>query len=137
VPKEFRNDIQVVVGSQNLRAGKISSQAMAKILSAKRTHRLTMEQQRILFQAAKRPDFQPQNVGKYAAKIKQGVTNFIESTDHVKYVRLDYSISQKEWDRLWSKHIDGGHFKSMSELFRAILSGKKSETVRFAEKEND
>lgn len=133
VPKEFRGDIVSVVGKQKKKVGKISSQAMTRIINVKRTHKLSPRQEAKLFEAAKKDKFDVANVGKYAVQLKSGNDNFLETVDKVKHVRLDLIITQREYDRLWAKHVDQGIFKSLQEVLKAILAGKKSETVKIVE----
>lgn len=135
VPSEFRKDIQESNSKRDKSGhGKISPQAAHRILAAKRTFRLEPEQVKSLFRAAKSDKFQPQAVEKYAIEVKGGNEDFLKTVDPLKYVKIDIIMTQKEYDRLHNKHISNGIFKSMNELCKAILTGKKSEVIRVEDK---
>lgn len=133
VPKAFRADIVAVVGSQKKKQGKISTQAMTKIINVKRTHRLNPRQESLLYEAAKTEAFAPAMIGKYAVQLKQGNEKFLETVEPIKHVRVDVIFTQKEYDRIWRKFIDEGIFKTVPEFLKAILTGKKAETVKIVE----
>lgn len=133
VPKEFRNDIVILNGNEKRRNGKISAAAAMKINHTVRTHRLSQEHKKLLYVAARADNFEPKLTGKYAIQLKGGNEDFLNTVEPVKHVRLDLMMTQKEFERLQSKHVDGGPFNSVSGFLKAVLQGKKSEHIKIIE----
>lgn len=133
VPQEFRKDIVSVTTKSKKKPGKIAANAMTRILNASRTYHLSAEQEKELFAAARGDNFETHMISKYAMSVKAGHRDFMSQVEPLKHIKLSFAITQKEHDRLHRKHVEDGPFRSVSALMRAILSGKKSETVKIAD----
>jgi ParB/RepB/Spo0J family partition protein len=141
VPEKYRDDIEVRLTpeqkNQRGKAGKISVRAANAIESARKSYRLDAKDAELLYQAAKSDErFKPENVKAYAGAIKQGKKP-LDEVPITRVVRLDFFLTQDEYNRLDKKHISNGPFSSMNSLFKAILKGEKSERVKIIERKKD
>lgn len=135
VPKQFRDDIASTYGNEKKKIGKISAQAMSKILSAQKTQRLEAKHVAKLFEAAKGDKFMPAQTGKYAALLKAGKNDFLDRVEPLKMIRMDFLVTEKEYNRIIGKHVDNGPFKSFVSVMRNVLTGKVAEQVKVIEKD--
>lgn len=128
VPKEFQKDLDVrVTGDKTKTPGKIAITVANAIGVARRKYQLDPNQVKSLFQAAKSDDrFALENVGKYAAAMKDGKKDFVGAAPKLCHIQHQFWISQTTKDALERKFVEGGPFKSLSGLFSAILKGEKS-----------
>lgn len=126
VPKEFRDDLVAIHNNQRKAPGKIAAAAAMKILSAGKSFGLNQGQEKILFAAAKKDEFNTKLIPKYAKQIMAGNNNFLKTETPVKYVSLNFIISQSEYDKLHTKFVGDGPFNSVTAAMKASLMGKVS-----------
>lgn len=126
VPAEFREDIvHSTEGKKRVAPGKIATNVALKIMNAKRSYGLTNSDEKKLFKAAKSDDnFEYRSIQKYAKQLKSGNDDFVNSTKPIKHIRLDFSISQDQYDKIQVKYVDDGPFNSVPALLKAVLMGK-------------
>jgi ParB/RepB/Spo0J family partition protein len=127
VPKEFRNDLEVQHTNQKRTPGKISITTARGIVNATKNYDLPVAEARKLYKAAKEDDrFNSSDIPKYAAAIKRGNNNFIETVRPTFLVQLKFQISEPHKNALMKEYVNDGPFNSLSGLLRAILKGEKN-----------
>lgn len=127
VPSEFRNSVSNVAQGKKAEAGKIAPQTAMKILNASRTYRLDRKDEKSLFEEARsNAKFEPNMVNKYAMQLKSGETDFVKNIKPMKHIRIQFMISQDDYDKLQAKHVDDGPFSSVTAAFKAAIVGKIS-----------
>lgn len=135
VPDKFKSALHVNPGSSKNLKGKITMKTARSIISAAKSYRLTKKQTEPLFEAAKNSDdFNFEKIRKYAADVSQGKTNFLKKGESFKVITTQTKISEREYERLYKKHIDNGPFRSLSAVFNLVLSGEKVEKVKVENK---
>lgn len=132
VPTEFQKDIEANMTLNKARTpGKISLASAQAIVSAGSTYDLSMDQRKQLFQLAKSADkFNSADVPRYAAALKDGKKDPLKSVIYKKHVFLNFDLTEGEWNRLHDKYVVRGAFKTLTQVFRAMLKGEISERVR-------
>lgn len=131
VPKAYRNKIHSSIPGKPSTPGDISYSVGRRILSARRKHDLSRPQMAKLFKSACHDDnFDQVEIDNYAHKIKQGVQDYVKKTIKHKTLRFNAVLTEREYDKLYIKHIDNGPFTSMRELVVAILTGKKAVHIK-------
>ena len=127
VPKEFRDDLEVKVTNKKMTPGKIAMKTARKILTASKSYRLSEAETKKLFAAAKSNEkFEESAVPRYAAALKHGKTNFIDSVKPLYNLQPHFLITTEHADELKAKYVDDGPFSSLTQLLRAVLRGEKS-----------
>ncbi len=131
VPKEFRNDlVSTPQGKAKHQEGKIPASTAMKVLSAVRSYKLDGSAERKLFKAARDDEkFEPSMIAKYARQLKGGNESFVKTQKPLKHIRLQFVITQDEYDKIQVKYVDDGPFRSVSAVMVAALMGKVSLTV--------
>lgn len=131
VPAKYRDKIVQVTPGKKVPPGGIPFSTSTKILSAQRMYELNAVQTKKLFESASSDEnFSHHSVNEYAGKIRSGVKNFVKKSIRYKNVKLNLHITEKEFDSLYLKHVQGGPFNSVSGLMMAILEGKKAIQLR-------
>lgn len=133
VPEEFKDKIQVRMSSSQtkLEPGKIPLMTAQKIASATKSYGLKKADAKILYKAAaENAEFKAPNIKKYAAAIKSGKKDPINSVANIIHINARFYVTQKEYDRLEDRYITNGPYRAMSGVVAAILSGEINETVK-------
>lgn len=127
VPKEFHDDLETSYGpGQKVKPGKISMNVATKIISAKRSSDLSVEQTKVLFKAAKSDArFDSNNLRGYAEAIRLGSEDPIGAVEEFKHVMVNFRIPLKTFTKLYDENVTGGHYSSMRAFFVDVLNGKK------------
>ena len=131
VPKEFRNDLEIRVGTQKgstkSTPGKISIKVARAIINAEKSNKITAAQKRELFRAAKSDEqFNPSKIEDYVSALCRGKKDYIDAVADTQQVRVVFNISKRHAASLEKQYVDNGPFKSIQELCKAILTGKKA-----------
>lgn len=135
VPKEFRNDLEMQIGGKKLAPGKIGMMTARNIVNAQKRYHLKADDVKTLFKAAKHDEkFNPANVDKYAQAMKGGKKNPIKSVAQVKTIAVHCLMAETEYERIYSKYVENGHYTSVSRVLRAIISGHLSTRVALLDK---
>lgn len=127
VPEEYRSDLEVQRGSAKLPPGKISITTAQKIITARKNLGLTKAETKKLYEAAKtNENFKPQNTWRYASALKNGKANFVDSVKAAKHVSVNFSLTEEDYDKLYTKYVIDGPYSTLSPFFRDVLAGKRS-----------
>lgn len=132
VPARFRGDLEVkTTNDRKVSPGKIAITTANAIVNAGKSFGLTKPQQEFLFGEAKtNPEFDFQNVKKYAAAMVEGEKNPVKAVPKLKHVTVGVWMDESEYNRLYSKYITKGEFTSFGQVIVAILRGQKPERVK-------
>lgn len=132
VPVRFRDDLEVkTTNDRQTSPGKISITAAAAIINAGKNYKLTAPQQELLFSEAKvNPAFDPKSVHKYAAAIKGGSKDPVNSVPKSKRLAINFWLDEDEHNRLYTKHVVKGEFNSLNAFILAVIKGEKSERIK-------
>jgi ParB/RepB/Spo0J family partition protein len=140
VPAKFRNDLELSIGAggkkdPKKRYGKIAITSAKAIVNAAKSYGLDSEQKEKLFSAAKSDErFLTENTRKYAAALKNGAKDPIGAVKPLTHVSCQFWMAKDDLADLERRFVDDGPFRSLNGLFKAILSGKKSLSVKIVEK---
>jgi ParB/RepB/Spo0J family partition protein len=130
VPPEFRKHVAENRGGFLKKPGDINLSAVKKLSTVSTSYRLTAAQKKNLYKAAQSKDFIPEKTGEYAKAIKSGHSNPLKKVQSSRVFSVKLYISDREYDRVYDKHITEGPFHSMSEVIANVLSGKKREIIK-------
>ncbi len=126
VPKEYKRHISDSAPGRKTEAGKIAPATAMKVLNAVRTYQLGQTQEKMLFEEARSNEkFEPNMIPKYAQQIKGGAKDLKKITP-MKHMRVQFMISQDDYDRLEVKFVNDGPFSSVTAVFKAAMLGKVS-----------
>lgn len=132
VPEEFRGDLEPRMKGQAHTPGKITIEAARAITNAGKGYGLTKPQKTILFKAAKSDDrFNPKQVPKYAAAIKEGSKTPIDDVRPVKTITFRGLMDERHYNKLMKEFVDNGPYKSFTELMKSVMEGKKAAPIKF------
>lgn len=130
VPTEFRKNIVDLHKGRRKKQGEIALTDVKAIHNAVSNHRLSGDQKKNLYKHAQSDKFNPKLVNEYAVAAKQGKKDLFRGIDAIKTVGIHLTMTEKEYDRLWIKHIEEGPFHSFSSFIAAVLAGQKSEKIK-------
>lgn len=131
VPKSFRHAIETNTATKT-RRGKISLSTVNKIESLRKAYSMTVPEKTKVYEAAKTPGFDPKKLEQYVQMVKEDidVTPAVMIKDTVgvwKHMTMNLQLPNEEYERIYTKYVDDGPFKSVAEVFRAKLTGKLTE----------
>lgn len=136
VPEDYRGSIETKfgkgTGKQSKAApGKITVAAARKIMNAASSYRLKIPQQKRLLEAAKNPDtFNTKDIPLYARALAEGHEDFLGVVPTNKFLSVNLIMRKEDYERVREKYVDNGEFKSIRQLFAAILRGEKHAQVK-------
>lgn len=144
VPEEFRKDLDVRVSGSNASkamAGKISVKTATEIINAQKSGFLNRTQMRSLLKEARdNTNFKTSHIPIYAAAMRKtkkdpkDIVNRSAEVDKYKLMNVRFLMKEKDLEDLRNKYCDEGPFRSVHELFLAILRGEKSVQVKMLKK---
>ncbi len=131
VPKEFQNNVAVSNGpgvAKNQK-NKITASYIPKIVGACRGLNLNQTQTKQMFKLAMKKGYVDKEAYSYGQAIKAGAKDPMKAVGSIKTISFSMLVTEKEYDRIYTKHVLNGPFKTISQVVRAIVGGKIADRV--------